>query len=99
MNANLYALLASRFPADGTAPCLIRPDGPTLSYGDLEAGVGRMAALLKAKGVRPGDRIASQAPKTPEALMLYLAALKTGAVYLPLNTAYTEAEVAYFLGD
>jgi malonyl-CoA/methylmalonyl-CoA synthetase len=49
--------------------------------------------------VKPGDRVASQAPKTPEALMLYLAALKSGAVYLPLNTAYTEAEVAYFLGD
>ena len=99
MNANLYALLASRFPADRTAPCLLLADGSAVSYGAVEAGVGRIAALLKAKGVTPGERVATQAPKTPEALMLYLACLKVGAVYLPLNTAYTAAEVQYFLDD
>ncbi|HWA59816.1 MAG TPA: AMP-binding protein [Caulobacteraceae bacterium] len=97
MSDNLYALLASRFPADRTRPCLLLPDGSAISYGELEAGVGRLAALLKAKGVGVGDRVASQAPKSPAALMLYLATLKIGAVFLPLNTAYTEAEVGYFL--
>ncbi|HEX7758986.1 MAG TPA: AMP-binding protein, partial [Caulobacteraceae bacterium] len=99
MNANLYALLASRFPADRSAPCLLLPDAGVISYGELESGVGRLAALLKAKGVAPGDRVAVQAPKTPESLMLYLATLQAGGVFLPLNTAYTPAEVRYFLDD
>ncbi|MBS0410309.1 MAG: AMP-binding protein [Proteobacteria bacterium] len=99
MNDNLYALLASRFPADRSAPCLLLADGAVITYGDLETGVGRLAALLKAKGVEAGDRVAVQAPKTPQSLMLYLATLKVGAIFLPLNTAYTEAEVRYFLDD
>ena len=99
MNANLYALLASRFPADRSRPCFIQPGGPTISYGELEAGVGRLAALLGAKGVVAGDRVVVQAPKSAELVMLYLACLQTGAVFTPLNTAYTEAEVAYFLED
>jgi malonyl-CoA/methylmalonyl-CoA synthetase len=99
MSANLYALLKSRFPEDRSAPCLVLPGGETVSYGALEVGVGRMAALLTAKGVQPGDRVAAQTRKSPAALMLYLASLQTGAVFLPLNTAYTEAEIAYFLED
>jgi malonyl-CoA/methylmalonyl-CoA synthetase len=99
VNHNLYALLQSRFPVDRSAPCLILPGGEAISYGALEAGVGRIAALLRAKGVRPGDRVAAQTRKNPAALMLYLASLQVGAVFLPLNTAYTEAEVAYFLQD
>ena len=96
---NLYALLQSRFPADRSAPCLILPDGNDLNYGALKAGVGRLAALLVAKGVSPGDRVAAQTAKSPEAMMLYLATLQVGAVFLPLNPAYTAAEVDYFLGD
>jgi malonyl-CoA/methylmalonyl-CoA synthetase len=99
VNGSLYALLASRFPSDRSAPCLLLPDGAVISYGALEAGVGRLAALLKARGVEVGDRVAVQAPKTPQSLMLYLATLKIGAIFLPLNTAYTEAEVRYFLDD
>ena len=99
MTANLYALLASRFPDDRSRPCFIQPGGPTISYGELEGGVGRLAALLRAKGVVAGDRIVVQAPKSPQLVMLYLACLSIGAVFTPLNTAYTEAEVAYFLED
>jgi malonyl-CoA/methylmalonyl-CoA synthetase len=98
MSDNLYTLFASRFP-DRDRPCFIRADGSALSYGDLEAGAGRLAALLKGKGVEPGDRIAVQAPKSPEMVMLYLATLKFGAAFLPLNTAYTPAEIDYFLND
>ena len=50
-------------------------------------------------GVAPGDRVAVQVEKSPEAMLLYLACLRAGAVYLPLNTAYTPAEIDYFLGD
>src|SRR5580692_3150866 len=99
MNGNLYALLASRFPADRTQPFLETLDGQAVSYGDMEAGAGRLAALLKAKGVAPGDRVAVQTAKSPQAVMLYLAALKVGAVFLPLNTAYTQAEIDYFVAD
>ena len=60
---------------------------------------GRLANTLLELGVRPGDRVAAQVEKSPEALMLYLGGLRAGAVYLPLNTAYTPAELEYFLGD
>jgi len=98
MNGNLYALIASRFP-DRDKTFLETLGGDRITYGEVETGVGRLAALLKAKGVAPGDRIAVQTAKSPEAVMLYLAVLQIGAVFLPLNTAYTQAEVDYFVGD
>ena len=51
------------------------------------------------RGVKPGDRVAVQVEKSAEAIVLYLACLRAGAVYLPLNTAYTLAELEYFIGD
>jgi malonyl-CoA/methylmalonyl-CoA synthetase len=99
MNGNLYALLASRFPADRTQAAFHLPDQREISYGALEAGAGRLATLLKARGVEPGDRVAVQAPKSPEVVMLYLAVLKLGAAFLPLNTAYTKTEIDYFVAD
>jgi malonyl-CoA/methylmalonyl-CoA synthetase len=98
MSENLYDLLASRFPQDPTAPCFLL-DGGKISYGEVVDRVGRIAALLAAEGVVPGDRVAVQTEKSPQAVMLYLATLKAGAVFLPLNTAYTAAEVDYFLQD
>ncbi len=99
MTANLYALFASRFPADRAKPCFILSDGTEISYGDLEEGTARVARLLTTRGVAPGDRVVVQTAKSPEAVMLYLATLKVGAVFTPLNTAYTEAEVGYFISD
>jgi malonyl-CoA/methylmalonyl-CoA synthetase len=99
MNANLYDLLAAGFPLDRSRPAFLLPGGGEISYGALESGAAHLAALLESQGVKPGDRIACQAPKTPEAVMLYLATLKAGAVWLPLNTAYTPSEVRYFLDD
>ena len=78
---------------------LERPDGAALTYADLFDRSGRLANTLVELGVKPGDRVAAQVEKTPEALTLYLASLRAGAVYLPLNTAYTPAEIRYFLGD
>ncbi len=99
MTENLYDLLASRFPADRDRPCFLLSDGSEISYGDLEAGAAHVAGRLAAEGVRPGDRIALQAEKSPEGIMVYLGVLKAGAVYLPLNAAYTASEVDYFLKD
>ncbi|HEX7013399.1 MAG TPA: malonyl-CoA synthase [Steroidobacteraceae bacterium] len=71
----------------------------TLTYGDTAALCGRMAAALVARGVRPGDRVVAQVEKSPQAVALYLACLRAGAVFVPLNTAYTAAELEYFLRD
>jgi malonyl-CoA/methylmalonyl-CoA synthetase len=100
MSENLFESFRRSFPADPTTrPFLERPDGSTLSYADLLDLSGRMANVLVGLGVKPGDRVAAQVEKSAEALMVYLAALRAGAVYLPLNTAYTAGELRYFLGD
>ena len=98
-NANLYTLLAARFPADRSAPCLETPHGAVWSYTDIEAESARYANLMRERGVAPGDRVAVQVEKSPRALILYLACVRAGAVYLPLNPAYPERELDYFLGD
>ena len=71
----------------------------TLSYADAMTQSARLARALTALGVRPGDRVAAQVDKSPQALLLYLAVLRQGAIHLPLNTAYTATEIAYFLSD
>jgi len=95
---SLYARMAARFP-DPEKTFLKTVDGRDLTYGDLQARSAQMAAALTGLGVEPGDRVAVQVQKSPEALMLYLACTRAGAVYLPLNTAYTLAEIGYFIGD
>ena len=70
-----------------------------ITYADMLARSAQIANVLVARGVKPGDRVAAQVEKTPENLLLYLATLRAGAVYLPLNTAYTLAELDYFIGD
>ena len=99
MNENLYALLSSRFPGNPDAPCMILPDGRVWTYDDVERACGRMANLMVALGLKPGDRVAAQVEKTPEALVLYLAAIRAGMVFLPMNPAYRRHEVEYFIGD
>ena len=98
-DANLYTLLRGRFPADSEATCLELADGTCVSYGEIDARSGRLAGLLENLGVVPGDRVLVQVGKSPEAVVLYLACLRAGAIFLPLNTAYTAREVDYFLGD
>ncbi len=78
---------------------LIRPDGSEMSGDALYRLSARIANVLTEAGVQPGDRVAMQADKSAEALALYLACLRAGALFVPLNTAYTTAELDYFLGD
>jgi malonyl-CoA/methylmalonyl-CoA synthetase len=99
MSGNLYELLVSRFPGNRGRTAIETVDGRSVTYGELESTAGRYARLLQSCGVVKGDRVAVQVDKSVEALCLYLATLRAGAVYLPLNTAYTRAEVDYFLGD
>ena len=98
MTGNLFSIIRNGI-ADTAAPFIVSPNGQTLTYGQAFAEAGRLANLLVASGVNPGDRVAVQVEKSPQAIMLYLACLRAGAVYLPLNTAYTLNELAYFLGD
>ncbi len=76
-----------------------RPGRPDLTYAQAKVTVEHLAGALSAIGITPGDRVAVQVPKSPEAICLYLATLAVGGVYLPLNTAYTGAEIDYFLDD
>jgi len=97
--ANLYDLLAGGFPADRSKPAFLLTDGAAVSYAELEVGAAQVAGHLVASGVAPGDRVGLQAEKSVEAVMIYLGVLKAGAAFLPLNSAYTKAEVDYFVGD
>jgi len=73
--------------------------GEVLKYRDFWQGAEQMAAALTDLGVEPGDRVAVQTPKTVAMLQLYVGTVLAGGVFLPLNTAYTPAEVEYFLTD
>jgi len=85
--------------AENDKPFLITPGGHTLGYRDFIGRSGRLANALVAAGVGVGDRVAVQVEKSPTALALYAACVRAGAVFLPLNTAYTPTELEYFIGD
>jgi len=97
-NKNLYSLFFEHFPKDKNA-LFLDADDRTLSYGELHALSGQMLNLLQKKGVIKGCRVVVQIDKSIEAVVLYLACLRAGAVYIPLNPAYTAAELEYFLAD
>jgi malonyl-CoA/methylmalonyl-CoA synthetase len=98
MNANLFSRLFDGL--DDPARLAIETlDGEHISYGDLIARAGQMANVLVGSGVKPGDRVAAQTEKSVAGLVLYLATVRAGAVYLPLNTAYTLNELEYFISD
>jgi len=99
IDSNLYAALRAAFPADLSAIAVETDSGLFYSWRDMERGSAMLANFLLSLDLPAGSRIAAQVDKSVEALMLYLATLRAGYVFLPLNTAYQSAEVAYFLGD
>jgi malonyl-CoA/methylmalonyl-CoA synthetase len=98
MNANLFSRLFDTLD-DPARLAIETTDGQRINYGELISRVGQMANVLVSRGVKPGDRVAAQTEKSVPGLVLYLAAVRAGAVYLPLNTAYTLNELEYFIGD
>lgn len=94
----LYDTLFARH-AGQQKPFLILPDGREITYAGFLAQAARIANHLSEVGLKPGDRLAAQVEKTPEALALYGACVQAGIVFLPLNTAYTPTEVTYFIED
>src|SRR6266403_1658705 len=98
MNANLFSRLFDALD-DPARLAIETTDGQRISYGELISRAGQMANVLVSRGVKPGDRVAAQTEKSVPGLVLYLAAVRAGAVYLPLNTAYTLNELEYFITD
>ncbi|MBW8635940.1 malonyl-CoA synthase [Hoeflea sp. WL0058] len=80
-------------------PYIFKPDGTSITYSDFLAMAARTAHALVSCGVEPGDRVAVQISKSPEALALYIASVQAGAIFLPLNTAYTPSEIEYFVDN
>ena len=97
-NANLFSRLFDHLD-DASKLAIETSDGQRISYGDLIARAGQIANVLVARGVKVGDRVAVQAEKSVQDLVLYLAVVRAGAVLLPLNTAYTLNELEYFITD
>ena len=99
-NHNLFAALENRFIEAGSQVAIEDNERQvTLSYADLLERSGQYANALVSQGVEPGDRVTVQTDKSLESVFLYLGTLRAGAVYQPLNTAYTGAEVEYFISD
>ena len=99
---NLFAALRGAFPADLDTVAIETADTPAplfYTWRDLERGTAMLANLIDALALPPASRIAVQTEKSVEALMLYLAVLRAGHVYLPLNTAYQAAEIEYFIAN
>ncbi|PIE14027.1 MAG: malonyl-CoA synthase [Rhodobacterales bacterium] len=96
---HLCSKLAQHVTAQPGKVFATRPGAADVTFGDLFSGAERMAGALVAAGLVPGDRVAVQVEKSLEAIQLYIATVMAGGVFLPLNTAYTGAEVAYFLSD
>ena len=96
---NLFSALRERFPAALDQSAIETDQGLVYSWRDLERATAMMANLLASLDLPAGARIAVQVEKSVEALMLYLATLRAGYVFLPLNTAYKSAEIEYFLQD
>lgn len=97
MNHNLYAALRAQFPSQLDTTAVETDDGLHYSWRDLERASAMLANLLDGLNIPKGARVAVQVEKSVEAMMLYLATLRAGYVFLPLNTAYQSAEIEYFI--
>ncbi|KQT13105.1 malonate--CoA ligase [Ramlibacter sp. Leaf400] len=98
-NQNLFAALRAAFPKDLDQVAVETDDELAYSWRDLDRATAMMANLLASLKLPAGSRIAVQVEKSVEAMMLYLATLRAGCVFLPLNTAYQSAEIEYFIAN
>lgn len=99
MNANLFSLIESAMPAELNSPCIEMANGSYYSWNDVLHASAKMANLLASLELEKGARIAVHVEKSPEAFILYLATLRAGFIFVPLNTAYHAVEMRYFLQD
>lgn len=99
MSQNLYAFFRSKFPSDGSRTAFRGPDGKRIGYDELEPLTARFGNALLGMGLRPGDRVVVLVDKSPEAVILYLACVRAGLIYVPLNTAYSQGEIDRVVTD
>jgi malonyl-CoA/methylmalonyl-CoA synthetase len=99
MNNNFYALIESRAASEADKICLNCDDGSQVSFGELLELTAKISSYIRSQGLAPGDRLVVQVTKSAFAVGLYLACIRSGVIYIPLNTSYTADEVDYFLGD
>jgi len=92
-------LLRTRFPKESETPFIITPEGRSLPYSAVDELTARLAGALQRLGLARGERLVMLIDKSPEAILLYLAVLRLGAILVPVNTAYTAREFRYFLND
>ena len=96
---NLYLTYREGFPKDLKSPFLENCDGSFVTYGELEEQSSEYANGFYDLGLQPGDRVSVQVEKSPEVIFIYLACLRSNLIFHPLNTAYKEAELSFFLDD
>jgi malonyl-CoA/methylmalonyl-CoA synthetase len=99
MNNNFYALIEARLGEQPEKICLNCDGSASVSNAELLEQTARISHFLGSQGIEPGERLVVQVPKSAFAVALYLACLRSGVIYIPLNTSYTAEEVSYFLGD
>lgn len=99
MNGNVFDLFRSHWAVASDREFLVPSSGPSQTYRQIDQRSGQFAAALRSRGVTPGDRVVAQIDKSTDAVAIYLACLRIGAIYVPLNTSYTDAEVEYFIED
>lgn len=99
MSDNLYAFFRSRFLSHDSRPALRVPDGRRLCYAELDRITAQYGNALHRMGLKQGDRVAVLIEKSIESVILYLACVRSGLIYVPLNTSYKEAEIGRFLAD
>jgi len=98
-NQNLFALFNRQFPEDLTTVALLAPGEHDYTYADILDETARIASCLSDMGVQPGDRVTVQVEKSPMAVFLYLACLRAGFIFHPLNTDYQLDELVYFFDN
>ncbi len=96
---NLYLKYREGFPADLSNAFIERIDASVISYKELEEQSARYANGFLKLGLKPGDRVSVQVGKSPEFIFIYLACLRSNLIFNPLNTAYKENELSFFLDD
>src|SRR3954469_7095258 len=95
---NLASVITDAAAADAERPA-IRMDNGVVPYGGLDAATQRVAGLLRAKGVGPGDRVGIMLPNVPYFPIALYGILRLGAVAVPMNPLLKEREVGFHLGD
>ena len=95
-NDNLYQHFQRQFDGAGDKPALVLADKSSITYADLTSESARLARYLTDLGIQVGDRVSVQVAKSPSALYLYLACLRAGFVFHPLNTGYKDRRIRLF---